>query len=138
MIAKILVPETGEPLTRGSVKLDVEKSAVNVIDAAAQGAATGMKLSLNIAAMLIAFLSLLALINWPLSAVGLSLEGIFAWGFSPLAFLIGVPWDEAGRVGLLLGNKLALNEFVAYAELSKLLHEGLVSERTELIATFAL
>ena len=138
VIAKILVPETGEPLTRGSVKLDVERSAVNVIDAAAQGAATGMKLSLNIAAMLIAFLFLIALINWPLSSVGLSLEGIFSWGFSPLAFLIGVPWDEAGRVGLLLGNKLALNEFVAYAELSKLLQDGLISERTELIATFAL
>ena len=138
VIAKILVPETGEPLTRGSVRLEVERSAVNVIDAAAQGAATGMKLFLNIAAMLIAFLSLIALINWPLSSVGLSLEGIFSWGFSPLAFLIGVPWDEAGRVGLLLGNKLALNEFVAYAELSKLLQEGLISERTELIATFAL
>ncbi len=138
VIAKLLEPETGEPLTRGSVQLEVERGAVNVIDAAAQGAATGMKLSLNIAAMLIAFLSLIALINWPLRSVGLSLEEIFSWGFAPLAFLIGVPWEEAGRVGLLLGNKLALNEFVAYVELSKLLKEGLISERTELIAMFAL
>jgi CNT family concentrative nucleoside transporter len=138
LIAKMMVPETGEPLTRGVVRLEVEKSDVNVIGAAASGASTGMKLSLNIAAMLIAFLSLIALINWPLQYIGLSLEQILAWVFGPLAFLMGVPWVESGQVGTLLGQKLVLNEFVAYVELAKFLREGALSPRSELIATFAL
>lgn len=138
LIAKMLVPETDDPLTRGVVRLEVENKDVNVIGAAASGATTGMKLSLNIAAMLIAFLSLIALINWPLQYLGLSLEQIFAWIFGPFAFLMGVPWAESGQVGYLLGQKLVLNEFVAYVELGKVLKEGVLSARSELIASFAL
>jgi concentrative nucleoside transporter, CNT family len=138
MMAKILVPETGEPLTRGEVKLTVERTDVNLIDSAAKGASTGMVLSLNIVAMLIAFLSLIALVNWPLEYVGLSLEQLFAWMFSPLAFLMGVPWNEAGKVGFLFGQKLILNEFVAYASLGKMKVAAALSARSELIATYAL
>lgn len=138
MMAKMLVPEIGEPLTRGEVKLKVERTEVNIIDAAAKGAGTGMVLSLNIVAMLIAFLSVIALVNWPLGHFGLSLEQIFAWIFSPLAYLMGVPWDEAGKVGFLFGQKLILNEFVAYASLGKLKTAAAISPRSELIATYAL
>lgn len=138
VIAKMMVPEEGSPLTRGDVRLEVDKRDANVIGAAASGATTGMNLSINIAAMLIAFLALIALLNWPLQAVGLSLEQIFAWLFAPLAFLLGVPWSEAGLVGYLVGQKLVLNEFVAYVELGKLLDQEALSARSEMIATFAI
>ncbi len=138
LMAKMLVPETGEPLTKGEVKLKIERREVNIIDAAAKGAGTGMTLSLNIVAMLIAFLSLIALVNWPLASFGLSLEQIFAWIFAPLAFVMGVPWSEAGTVGYLFGQKLILNEFVAYASLGELIDQSLISPRSELIATYAL
>jgi CNT family concentrative nucleoside transporter len=139
LISKMLVPETGAPLTRGEVKLTVERTDVNLIDAAARGAGAGLQLALNVGAMLIAFLSLIALVNWPLQSFGLSLEQIFSWIFSPLAFVMGVPWDEAGRVGSLFGQKLVLNEFVAYLELSKLqASPAALSARSELVTTYAL
>ena len=138
LLAKMLVPETGEPLTRGEVRLKVERREVNVIDAAARGAGTGMTLSINIIAMLIAFLALIALVNWPLQSFGLSLEQIFSWVFAPLAYVMGVPWAEAGEVGFLFGQKLILNEFVAYVSLGDLIKSGAISPRSELIATYAL
>jgi CNT family concentrative nucleoside transporter len=138
MMAKLLVPETEEPLTRGEVKLKVERTEVNLIDAIARGASTGMTLSINIVAMLVAFLAIVALVNWPLQYAGLSLEQIFAWIFSPLAFLMGVPWEEAGKVGYLFGQKLVLNEFVAYASLGEMKKAATISPRSELIASYAL
>jgi len=138
LISKMLVPETGTPLTRGEVKLDVERTEVNIIDAAARGAGAGLHLALNVGAMLIAFLSLVALVNWPLQSIGLSLEQILAWIFAPLAFVMGVPWADAGHVGTLFGEKLILNEFVAYADLIKLKADGVLTARSELIATYAL
>jgi CNT family concentrative nucleoside transporter len=138
LISKMLVPETGTPMTKGEVKLKVERTEVNIIDAAARGAGAGLHLALNVGAMLIAFLSLVALVNWPLQQFGLSLEQIFAWIFAPLAFVMGVPWAEAGSVGNLLGQKLILNEFVAYVGLLDLQKEAVLSPRSELIATYAL
>jgi len=144
LISKILVPETGTPLTKGEVKLKVERKQVNIIDSAAAGASAGMTLALNVAAMLIAFLSILALLNWPLQALGnywgfeLSLEIIFSWIFSPLAFVMGVPWEEAGKVGSLFGQKIVLTEFIAYMGLTKLTAAGELSQRSELIASYAL
>jgi CNT family concentrative nucleoside transporter len=144
LISKMLIPETGSPLTKGEVKLKVEKKQVNIIDSAAAGASAGMTLALNVAAMLIAFLSILALINWPLQALGnalgteLSLEIIFSWIFSPLAFVMGVPWEEAGKVGSLFGQKIILTEFIAYMGLTKLTAAGELSARSELIASYAL
>ena len=138
VMAKILVPETGTPLTKGEVKLKVERTEVNIIDAAARGAGAGLNLALNVGAMLIAFLSLVALVNWPLQYVGLSLEQIFAWIFAPLAYVMGVPWADANEVGSLFGKKLIVNEFVAYADLLTLKAANALAPRSELIATYAL
>ncbi len=138
VMAKMLVPETDEPLTRGEVKFKIERQEVNIIDAAARGAGAGMKLSLNIAAMLIAFVSLIALVNWPLQYLGTSLEQIFASVFAPLAYLMGVPWNESGVVGNLIGQKVIVNEFVAYQSLGALKAAGEISARAELITTYAL
>jgi CNT family concentrative nucleoside transporter len=134
VIAKILRPETGEPLTRGTVNLEVEKTARNVIDAAAAGAADGLRLALNIAAMLLAFIALIALINWPLTWVGditglsawlgrpTDLAGILGYVLAPIAWVIGVPWTDANTVGSLIGQKIVLNEFVAYLQLADIIN----------------
>jgi CNT family concentrative nucleoside transporter len=115
-LSKILVPETEVPATRGTVTAAVEKTQANVFDAAAEGASEGMKLVLNIAAMLIAFIAFIALINHVLGKInpGLTLQAVFAELFGPVAFLMGVPDADVPTVGELLGVKLALNEFVAY------------------------
>jgi CNT family concentrative nucleoside transporter len=138
VMAKILVPETGTPLTKGEVKLKVERTEVNIIDAAARGAGAGLTLALNVGAMLIAFLSLVALVNWPLQYFDLSLEQIFAWIFAPLAYVMGVPWEDANQVGSLFGKKLIVNEFVAYADLIQMKAADVLAPRSELIATYAL
>ncbi len=138
MMAKILVPETRAAETSGQVNWKVERPDANLIDAAASGASAGMKLVLNVVAMLIAFLSLVALIDLPLGMVGLSLSGILGALFTPLAFLIGVPAGEVGPVAAMLGKKVIFNEFVAYLDLAALKAEGALSARTEVIATFAI
>ena len=138
MMAKIIVPEREKPETAGRVEYRVERREVNLIDAAASGASAGMKLVLNVVAMLIAFLSIVALVNLPLGAVGVSLSDILAWVFTPIAFLIGVPLGEVGTVAAMLGKKLILNEFVAYLDLAAARAAGTLSLRSEVIATFAL
>ena len=138
VMAKILVPETGTPVTKGEVTLKVERTEVNIIDAAARGAGAGLTLALNVGAMLIAFLSLVALVNWPLQYFDLSLEQIFAWIFAPLAYVMGVPWADASQVGSLFGKKLIVNEFVAYADLIQMKAADVLTPRSELIATYAL
>jgi len=161
MLAKILVPETQEPLTRGTVKLEVEKTTANVIDAAATGAADGLRLALNVGAMLLAFIALIALINGPIQWLGthgwggdpasslngwlsgtfghpveLSLQTIFGWVLAPIAWLIGVPWQDATLVGSFIGEKIVINEFVAYVDMSS--HLGEMTQQSQLIATYAL
>lgn len=154
VIAKILVPETQEPLTRGTVKMEVEKSTANVIDAAAAGAGDGLKLALNIAAMLLAFIALIAMVNAPLTwlgeVTGLSaalgkptdLATIFGFVLAPIAWVIGTPWQDAQVVGSLIGQKIVINEFVAYLQLADIINgktPGVVlSEQGKLIATYAL
>src|SRR5262249_2212190 len=103
MMAKMLVPETAQPKTMGSVKLEVELTDVNVIDAAGRGTGEGLHLALNVGAMLISFLALIALVNALLGVVHLSLEEIFGWVFAPVAWAMGVPWRDAGTIGNLLG-----------------------------------
>jgi len=144
-ISKILMPESGEPATR-SVNISVEKTEVNLIDAAAAGAAQGLKLALNVGAMLLAFIALIAMINAAVSGIGgliglpdLSLEMILGWILSPLAWLMGVPWSEAGDVGSLMGLKVVVNEFVAYLDLAFMMNAGTtLSPRAAVIATYAL
>ncbi|HEY9854716.1 MAG TPA: nucleoside transporter C-terminal domain-containing protein [Stenomitos sp.] len=138
VMAKIMVPETEESKTAGGVKIEVERTESSVIEAAAKGAADGMHLAFNVGAMLLAFISLVAMLNAGLGLVHLSMEQILGWIFSPLAFLIGVPMNEAMTVGNLIGQKLVLNEFVAYSQLTGLISNHQISERAAMITTFAL
>lgn len=141
--AKLMVPESEVSLTGGDLKIALEKDTVNIIDAAAKGASEGLKLALNVGAMLLAFIALIAMINGLLGFVGslvglefLSLEWIMGYLFSPLAFLMGVPWVDAHIVGVLLGKKLILNEFVAYLDLKEQMIN--LSPRSIIISTYAL
>jgi CNT family concentrative nucleoside transporter len=154
VVAKLLIPETGTPLTRGTVKMDVEKTTSNIIDAAAAGAGDGLRLALNIGAMLLAFIALIALVNAPLTwlgdATGLAaaigrptnLATLFGYLLAPIAWVIGTPWADATTVGSLIGQKVVINEFVAYSELSKIVKGEIpgmqLSEEGRLIATYAL
>lgn len=138
-LSKILYPETEEPATRGDVKVAVEQTHANVIDAASAGASDGTMLAINVAAMLIAFLAFIALIDYllALASPGLSLSRIFGWMFSPVAVLMGVPSSEVGMMGDLLGTKLVANEFVAYVKLTGEYRDAL-SPRSYTLATYAL
>jgi len=145
LLAKMLIPETEEPETAGAAKIQVERPGVNLIDAAARGAGEGLRLALNIAGMLIAFLALIAMVNgflgwahtWPwFGWLPPSLEGIFGLIFAPLAWLMGVSWKDAGALGNLLGTRLVLNEFVAFLQLGPI--KGQLDPRSFTIATYAL
>ncbi|MBL8175069.1 MAG: NupC/NupG family nucleoside CNT transporter [Bryobacterales bacterium] len=143
MLAKMFVPETEEPETRGSVKIDIEKPGINIIDAAARGAGEGLHLALNIGGMLIAFLALIALVNGIFGyAHSLapwfpdSLQRLFGYVFAPVAWLLGVSWKDAQAIGNLLGTRLVLNEFVAFLQLGPI-RESL-DQKSFVIATYAL
>ena len=145
MLAKILMPETEEPETRGVVKVQVEKPGVNIIDAAARGAGDGLHLALNIGAMLIAFIALIALANgflaWVNTVPGFgwmpnSMQAILGYLFAPVAWLLGVSWNDCRTVGNLLGTRLVLNEFVAFLQLGPLKDQ--LTPRSFVIATYAL
>jgi CNT family concentrative nucleoside transporter len=136
VIAKMLVPETGVPRTMGSVRLETEHTDVNVIDAAARGTGEGLMLALNVGAMLISFIALIALVNAVLGLVHLSLQEIFGWVLAPVAWSMGVPWRDAPTIGNLLGTRMVLNEFVAYSQLGPL--KAMIDPKSFTIATFAL
>jgi CNT family concentrative nucleoside transporter len=136
MMAKMFVPETDLPETMGTVRLDVERTDVNVIDAAGRGTGEGLHLAMNVAAMLISFLSIIALVNFLLGLVGLSLQQIFGWAFAPVAWSMGVPWRDAPAIGNLLGTRMVINEFVAYQQLGAL--KEALDPRSFTIATYAL
>lgn len=143
LIAKLLMPETEESVTAGKVKLEIEKTHVNVIDAAASGAGQGAILVINIVAMLIAFIALISMLDGALGWVGarlgfpdLTLKWVFGQMFRWVAVVMGVPVRDSVSVGELFGTKLVLNEFVAYLDLAKV--QAGLSEKAKLIATFAL
>lgn len=145
MLAKIMIPETEQPATAGSIKVEVEKPGVNIIDAAARGAGDGLQLALNIGAMLIAFIALIALANgflgWVHGLPGLgwvpaSLQAILGLIFAPVAWLLGVSWKDCATVGNLLGTRLVLNEFVAFLQLGEIRNQ--LDPRSFVIATYAL
>ncbi len=143
MLAKMFVPETGRPLTLGTVSVEVEKPGVNIIDAAARGAGDGLQLALNIAGMLIAFLALIAMLNgglgWVHAHVGWmpgSMQQILALVFAPIAWALGVAWNDCATIGNLLGTRMVLNEFVAFVDLGKV--RAMLQPRSFVIATFAL
>lgn len=143
VLAKIMVPETEKSETSDDLQMEKDTESVNVIDAAARGASTGLQLALNIGAMLLAFIALIALINGILGGIGglfnvegLTLETILGYVFSPLAFAIGVPWDEAVKAGGFIGQKLILNEFVAYSSFAPQIEA--LSPKTVAVISFAL
>ncbi|MDQ0253100.1 CNT family concentrative nucleoside transporter [Evansella vedderi] len=143
IMAKTMVPETDFSKTSDEIKLEKDTESTNVIDAAARGASTGLQLALNIGAMLLAFIALIALINGLLGIIGgwfqlegLTLEGILGVVFAPLAFAIGVPWAEAVQAGGFIGQKLIVNEFVAYASFAPMIEE--LSPKTVAVISFAL
>jgi concentrative nucleoside transporter, CNT family len=167
LIAKMLIPETGVPQTRGKVSVHVEKESKNIIDAAAAGASDGMKLAINIAAMLLAFVALIAMLNaiigwvgdWHISGyqslnmmlnegaaagaapVKLNLGLILGYVLAPIAWVIGIEWGDAVIAGGLIGQKIVLNEFIAYLQLSQTPvgdGVGAISEHSRLILTYAL
>jgi CNT family concentrative nucleoside transporter len=145
VMAKLMFPETEKSVTAGKVEIEVERPWANSIDAAASGAADGLKLALNVGAMLIAFVALIAMIDFPITKLG-QLFGYDTWSlrallgvvFQPLAWVMGVPWSEAPQVGTLIGIKTAVNEFVGYIEMQKMIGDGQLSERAQIIATYAL
>jgi CNT family concentrative nucleoside transporter len=153
VMAKIMFPETEESETSGSAQVKVERTDDNVVEALAHGATNGMKLAINIAAMLIAFVAMVELVNYVLGVVlpfaanelfgvsfqGTSLQEILGWIFRPLAFLMGTPWEESKDLGRLLGEKIVLTELIAYTNLANPDVSGIVlSERSRIIASYAL
>ena len=150
VIAKILVPEREISKTMGTVKVMVEKTASNIIEAAATGASDGLKLALNVGAMLLAFIALIFMFNWIIAGVftdllGLTIKGdpitlelLLGYLLSPIAWIIGVPWEDAVTVGSLIGQKVVLNEFITYLNLSNLIPTGVLSEKAVIISTYAL
>jgi len=155
VISKIIYPETEVPETKGEIKVAIEKTASNVIEAAATGAGEGLQLALNVAAMLLAFIALIALSNFMLEGLGeiiginsflvaeygtpLNLQFVLGFVLQFLAYGIGVPWDSAMQFGSLFGTKIVLNEFVAYFDMSSLIaSKEMINEKTILMATYAL
>lgn len=155
VISKMMYPETEEPVTKGTVKIEVEKNASNIIEATANGAADGWKLAINVGAMLIAFIALIALVNYLLNGLGeiinvneslkanfgqpLSFQLLIGLVLQFVAFGIGVPWEDALNFGSLLGVKIVLNEFVAYTEMGTLVEVGkILNEKSVLMLTYAL
>ncbi|HEY6223363.1 MAG TPA: NupC/NupG family nucleoside CNT transporter [Gemmatimonadales bacterium] len=153
MMAKILEPETAVPETLGGVKVDIPRTDVNVVDAAARGTIDGLHLMLNVIAMLISFIAIIALVNglfgwihglhfglfgWQidLSWFPESIQTVLGWIFAPIAWVMGVPWHDSGTIGSLLGTRMALNEFIAYSQLGPM--KATLSPVSFTIATFAL
>ena len=138
VVAKIIYPEVEESQTMGDVNVHIEQTNINAMEALSNGATDGLKLAANIAAMLIAFISFVAMVNYFLSFGGTSMEEIFGIIFRPLAWTMGVPWNEAQLVGMLMGKKIVLTELVAYGDLQDLIRDGMISERSAIISTYAL
>jgi CNT family concentrative nucleoside transporter len=143
MMAKILEPETEVPETLGGVKVDIPRTDVNVLDAAARGTGEGLQLMLNVIAMLISFIALIALVNgllgWVHGYVAFvpgNLQTILGWIFRPIAWVMGVPWHDSGTIGALLGERMVINEFIAYAHLGPL--KASLDPVSFTIATYAL
>ena len=143
MMAKMFVPETETPETLGSVKLAIPRTDVNVIDAAGRGTGEGLHLAMNVIAMLISFIALIALLNAIMSGIGgwfgypqFSLQMVLGWVFAPIAWSLGVPWRDAGVIGQLLGTRMVLNEFIAFAQLGPM--KDSLDPRSFTVATFAL
>lgn len=142
VFAKLIVPETGKPETAGVVADAPVESSRNVLEAAANGTSDGLKLAVNVGAMLLSFIALVALVNMligliPVGGEPLTLERMLGWACAPLAALMGIPWAEAQQVGSVLGTRTVVNEIVAFQQLHRFHVGGLISDRSLAISTFA-
>jgi len=137
VIAKIIYPETNKT-SSNEAKLDSENPSVNAMDALGNGTIIGLKLAVNVGAMLISFISIIALLNYFLGMVGVSIESVLGIIFKPLAWTMGIPWSESSIVGSLMGKKIVFTEFVAFADLRTLIVNNQISERAAIITSYAL
>ena len=138
VVAKIIYPETDLSETSGNLNIIIEKPDSNAMEALGRGASEGLKLAANVAAMLVAFVALVAMINYFLTFANTSLQGILGFVFRPLAWSMGISWEEAQMVGVLMGEKITLTELIAYSDLRDLILEQAISDRTAIIASYAL
>lgn len=139
VMAKIIYPETEKSDTIGDLKINIEKQDQNVMDALGRGATDGLKLAANVGAMLIAFVSLIAMLNFSLEfLLNTTVEELLGLIFQPIAWTMGVPWDEARLMGRLMGEKIVLTELIAYSNLGDIINNNEISERTAIIASYAL
>ncbi len=136
LISKMLIPETGHPKTLGKIEITEEGRAINLLDAASRGVLDGLHLALNVAAMLVAFVALIFLVNLILGVAHTNLQTLLGYPLAPVAWLLGVPWTDAATIGNLMGTKVVVNEFVAFSMLGPL--RGHIAERSFTIATYAL
>ena len=137
VIAKIIYPETNK-VSSNEVELDSENPSVNAMDALGNGTIIGLKLAVNVGAMLISFISIIALLNYFLGMVGVSIESVLGTIFKPLAWTMGIPWNESTMVGSLMGKKIVFTEFVAFADLRTLIANNEISDRAAIITSYAL
>ena len=138
VVAKIIYPETELSETSGDLNIIIEKPDSNTMEALGRGATEGLKLAANVAAMLVAFVALIAMVNYLLTFADTSIQGILGFIFQPLAWAMGIPWEEAQMVGVLMGEKITLTELIAYSDLRDLRLEQAISDRTAIIASYAL
>ena len=138
VVAKIIYPETDLSETSGNLNIIIEKPDSNAMEALGRGATEGLKLAANVAAMLVAFVALIAMVNYLLTFADTSIQGILGFVFRPLAWAMGISWEEAQMVGVLMGEKITLTELIAYSDLRDLRLEQAISDRTAIIASYAL
>lgn len=138
VVAKIIYPETDLSETSGNLNIIIEKPDSNAMEALGRGATEGLKLAANVAAMLVAFVALIAMVNYLLTFADTSIQGILGFVFRPLAWAMGISWEEAQMVGVLMGEKITLTELIAYSDLRDLRLEHAISDRTAIIASYAL
>ena len=138
MVAKIIYPETKSLKTINSNKINLKSNDNNIVDAVGRGATDGLKLAANVAAMLIAFISMVAMINFVLGLLGTSMQEILGLLFKPLAWTMGIPWKDAEVVGTLMGEKIVLTELIAFRDLSDYVTKNILSERSIIITSYAL
>jgi CNT family concentrative nucleoside transporter len=139
VMAKIIYPETEKSDTIGDLHISIEKQDANAMDALGRGATDGLKLAANVGAMLVAFVSIITMINFILGYfIDTTMQEMMGFVFQPIAWSMGIPWDEARIMGTLMGEKIVLTELIAYSNLSEIINNGGISERTAIIASYAL
>ena len=138
VVAKIIYPELESSKTQGDLNINIEKANSNAMEALASGATDGLKLAANVAGMLIAFISIIAMFNYLLSFANTSIDQILGLLFQPLAWTMGIPWEDSAIVGTLMGKKIAFTELIAFGDLKNIISTGQISDRSALIASYAL